>query len=1473
MTFTSSPRSARSAPIASIALLLALSTGVVPAHAQTVLSEAHTIAAATTAVPVEETFTVTTAGTYTVALSDLGAQLTPPAPLASVKLAVTNSSNALVGTVLVGAGTLTLASLAADTYVLHVVGMPGNTPGSGPIGIQVNSGATQIASFQDILALPSQALPNGEAVLDGSFTVASSGNYTVTLTDLALPQSLTTLSLLLIAQGGTTPLATLSAAGTTPPVALTTGVTYDIFAVGAAGAPANAGLFGATVAPSGGGAVVFGRAIPVGSTVRLGSPALAAGSATLTLTDLAYPAALSQLETAVTLTGTAVAQLAAAGQQSFTAVSGTYDVFAYAGAAAAAPGAGGYALQLTQAGGAALSVARAVLAAGSSESVYDFDSTIATAGSYTLSLADFQFPAALSTVNLAVVQGGALLGTPLPAAGNNTVNAAAGPISILTWVQATSAAGLFGVELTPAAGGTPAFETTQAVGAVFSSQQLTITAAGAYAVTAADLGFPASFANYDTIVTQGTQSVGSIFGGGTFNFNATAGTYFVNFIAQPAGTDEAGTYALTVAVAPPAPTVSLTVDNSQVTSGGTVDLIWSSQNATSCSGTPSSGGWGGTLATHGTVTSGALTSSTTFTLTCTGAGGTTSQSVNVTIAPPSKSGGGGGIDAGLLAALLALLAGRSALRRGRVPGTAPAGTRGARALLLPGLLAAALAVTSCGGPASRYASHMERGRDYFARSDFTHASVEFRNAMQIAPKSAEARLLAGHTAEKLGRGRDAVGLYASAIELAPDNVEARVSLGRLYVLGGAPDKALSTLAPALARNADNAELLTVRAAARLAQKDFTGGRADVTRALELAPANEDAIGLLAGLEREQGHPERAVKLVSDGLANLPDSLALREMLVDLYQGAGELPLAEEQLGKLITLRPQQLGFRYQLAGFYVRAGKPDAAQQTLEQAVAAVPKSDEAKLVLADFIARQRTASQAEATLRRFIAAAPHDEDLRLGLGALLQRSGSDQEARQVYTEVIQLDDTGPAGLTARDRMAAIDAARSQFPEAEKLLGEVLQHNPHDNDALFLRGRIELALQHPAEAIADLRAVLRDQPGSIAAHRLLARAHLANGEPTLAEEQLHLALDAAPADAGVRRELAQLLTDTRRPEQAVPVLEEGVRRNPTDVATRAALVQAYLQTHDLTAAHKAAEDVKTLAPKAAMGYFLAGVVAQAEERPAEGERQFEQALALEPGAAEPLAALTRLQLARGESARAESRLKSLLAADPKNDLALELLGEAYLSTHALPQAIDTFNREIVNNPRRWQPYRNLAVARAASNDIAGAIDAYQAGIKADPAQPQLTVELASYYEKQNRIDDAIALYEALHQRDPRLPLAANNLAVLLATYRTDKASLDRARDLTAAFASSDDGRLLDTRGWVSFKCGDVQGALPVLKRALAREPESNVIHYHLALAELQSGARDDARANLERALAGAANFPGADQARQLLSTLKAKGAG
>jgi hypothetical protein len=84
----------------------------------------------------------------------------------------------------------------------------------------------------------------------------------------------------------------------------------------------------------------------------------------------------------------------------------------------------------------------------------------------------------------------------------------------------------------------------------------------------------------------------------------------------------------------PKPTVSISASSSSIIIGQSVTLSWSSANATSCA---ASGDWSGTKATSGkeTVTP-STTGSKTYSLSCSGAGGTASASASVTVTAPPQ---------------------------------------------------------------------------------------------------------------------------------------------------------------------------------------------------------------------------------------------------------------------------------------------------------------------------------------------------------------------------------------------------------------------------------------------------------------------------------------------------------------------------------------------------------------------------------------------------------------------------------------------------------------------------------------------------------------------------------------------------------------------------------------------------------------------------------------------------------------------
>jgi hypothetical protein len=110
------------------------------------------------------------------------------------------------------------------------------------------------------------------------------------------------------------------------------------------------------------------------------------------------------------------------------------------------------------------------------------------------------------------------------------------------------------------------------------------------------------------------------------------------FILTCTGPGGSATNQVTVAVVggtpTDGPTVKVTATPSTITAGSRTLISWSTTNATSCTG---SGDWTGSQALSGAKNTGALTTDEVFALTCTGPGGTASQSATVTVAsaPPT----------------------------------------------------------------------------------------------------------------------------------------------------------------------------------------------------------------------------------------------------------------------------------------------------------------------------------------------------------------------------------------------------------------------------------------------------------------------------------------------------------------------------------------------------------------------------------------------------------------------------------------------------------------------------------------------------------------------------------------------------------------------------------------------------------------------------------------------------------------------
>ncbi len=762
---------------------------------------------------------------------------------------------------------------------------------------------------------------------------------------------------------------------------------------------------------------------------------------------------------------------------------------------------------------------------------------------------------------------------------------------------------------------------------------------------------------------------------------------------------------------------------------------------------------------------------------------------------------------------------------------------------------------------------MSKGQQFLAEGNLEKARVEFRNALQIAPNDSDARYYNGVVDEKLGNLREAAQYYQGAIDSHADNVLARGALGRLFVVSGAPELALETIKPSLLTHPDDPELLTVRAAARMQQKEPEGARQDAERAVQLAPHNEDAVETLAGLYKSSGQSDKASELLESTIKQLPGSVDLRLSLAQLYESQGHEPQVEQLLIDLVRLKPNDPSQRLRLAQYYSRLNHLDESERVLREAIKALPEDNGLKIALVQFLNARRGQEAATTELASMITKDPKNNQLKFAQAQLFQQTKQFAKAEDTYRSIIAANDWDAAGVTARDSLAALLIQNSDVPGAQKLLAEVLAKNPRDNDALVMRGSLALQSQDPKSAITDLRSVLRDQPNSIAVMRTLSRAHLANGEPELAEETMRRALEVNPKDPAVRLDLANLLVQLGKPAQAKPVIDELVKQDPNNLQALDLQFHADLATNDNTDAKTAADTMLALQPKEAASSFYEGLVAEAQKRPEDAVRHYQAALELRPDAPEPLERLCRVLVATNRSADALKRLADVESRYPQLPFASDIKGQIFAETHHTAEAKAAFDTAIERSPKRQAAYQNLVLLQMRENDLAAAAATLQQAIKQADHPDAFRIELAAVYERLGKPDDAIQVYDSALQIDPRSDVAANNLAMLLITYKKDQPSLKRARELTQRFANASNGAFLDTYGWALYKGGDAEAAVAPLQSAVSKSPDSPTLLYHLGMAQASAGLSDAARDSLSRSLKPGKNFLGKDEAQATLDRL------
>ena len=426
-------------------------------------------------------------------------------------------------------------------------------------------------------------------------------------------------------------------------------------------------------------------------------------------------------------------------------------------------------------------------------------------------------------------------------------------------------------------------------------------------------------------------------------------------------------------------------------------------------------------------------------------------------------------------------------------------------LVLLLLACAAPAAAQPAAPASGDAGYFFLlGRRHESTGDVDKAVAAFKQALTLAPNSAELRAeLAGLYARQ-DRAVEAIDTAEEALTKDPDNREANRILGSIYAAlaeqrlklrpGDDPalyvPRAIAALERARAQGPDTPLDLTL-GRLYLQTKSYDKAIALLRRVQLEQPGSTELAMMIATAEEGAGRTADAAETLREAIADNPKFFRGLIMLAELSEKQGEWDGAADAYAKAQALNPR-LDLASRRAAALINAGKAAAARDLLQPGAA---KPDAEPMVLYLYATALRQSGDlagAEAAARRLRAAAPND----------------------------------PRGLYV---LAQVLEQRKDFDGAERALREILERDPEDATALNYLGYMLAERGHRLdEAVTLVQRALKLEPGNPSFLDSLGWAYYQQGKLDLADPPLTEAATKLPNNSVIQDHLGDLRFKQRR---------------------------------------------------------------------------------------------------------------------------------------------------------------------------------------------------------------------------------------------------------------------------------------------------------------------------------------------------------
>ncbi len=652
--------------------------------------------------------------------------------------------------------------------------------------------------------------------------------------------------------------------------------------------------------------------------------------------------------------------------------------------------------------------------------------------------------------------------------------------------------------------------------------------------------------------------------------------------------------------------------------------------------------------------------------------------------------------------------------------------------------------------------------------------------MQIDPRAAEPWYFLGQIAEREQAWARAFGSYTKAIELDKNLIRARARLAQFYLLQANAEKsngnsegertamtnATAALDQILRDQPSDPEALSIQASIMARNGDLESATEQLQRVIKESPGHVQATVMLSKILEKSGDFTAARIVLEDVFKTNPENDKVLFALVQFYANQKLHAEAVDTMRGLITLKPETYDYRMALASIFLQQGQIDQAEQVLRDAISADPGDEKRYLSLVKFLLENRGQEQAIAELQQSAQNNPELVELQFAIAQHFVTAGQIGEAITILHEIIKQYKTAPAGLRARNQLVQIHASLSQFDKAHTLVTEVLDENPHDYDALVMKGRLAFKANNFSDAITAFRSVLKDQPDAVEILTYLAETHIRNGESELAGEALLRAVDTNPYLIDARIRLARFYLQKRQIDLALQQVDKALAISPGNLTLLTLKTDILEVSGDQAGVRQTIEALKATKDGRSIGLLRSAKLYLADNQPALAFTDIERVLTGQPDNINALIVKSDTLAALNDLAAQETVLQKIKHIAPEQPASYYRMGRYYIAAQKPEKAVTEYEVALTktSNPEaKLQLLAEIVSAELDQGKITSAKSRLRSVLKNEPGNLIAHDLLGAIYVREKLYPEAENEFEKQLKINPKsaivyIQLAATHLA-------------------------------------------------------------------------------------------------------------------